>query len=426
MSAHISTVRTMHQSKAYGPLAVLTVLTALFYGILILNPWALKLLIGPYALGIPFLDAHALLSAAEAYRHGYEVMLHNPYDMLNRPHAYHPWWLAMAYLGLSREHEILFGVALGFVFLVCSLLVLRPDSYRQAIARFSLLASPVCVLGLERANNDLIIFIMLVPLAWILLRFTPTRLALAWALLYLTTILKFYPALLFGMFVKYIGSSRAFYGVATGTLVIGLASFYFYREEFAILGGTLPRPSSLMTFGGPIFLQALGVPHSAADLWAPIAFSVFSLAGVLAVCRLPALLPEHASTRETWWFLTGALALIFCYAASNNYLYRCVFIILLVPQLSLWMHGAQNSLLLRRLARVALIFFLLFPWLDVIHWNYFNLRVFLEISPETVRYRRLAWIVHGLSLASMLILLTLTLSLFRDGLRRHLPFLTRG
>src|SRR5260370_370680 len=55
---------------------------------------ALRLL-GVEPFSFPFLDTHAVLSAAECGRQGIEVYLSNPCDVLGRPHAYSPPWLAI-------------------------------------------------------------------------------------------------------------------------------------------------------------------------------------------------------------------------------------------------------------------------------------------------------------------------------------------
>src|ERR1700730_6284113 len=125
------------QAAAYRlaiPAAVLCLYTIMaglwFSGTHSLYFGALRLL-GLEPFSFPFLDTHAVLSAAECGRRGIEVYLSNPCDVLGRPHVYSPLWLAIVPASLGTGATGWVGASLDLVFLLSLAVVLRPRTVRE-------------------------------------------------------------------------------------------------------------------------------------------------------------------------------------------------------------------------------------------------------------------------------------------------------
>jgi hypothetical protein len=121
----------------------------------------LLILLGISDYGTSYLDAHALLAALDAVRAGADPHAVNPLDPLLRYHVYSDWWLGLRWLGLTREHNFLVGTAWVGAFAVTAWATARPRTWREALWLAALLVSPPVLLAVNRANNDLLIFVVL-------------------------------------------------------------------------------------------------------------------------------------------------------------------------------------------------------------------------------------------------------------------------
>src|SRR5690349_10906036 len=148
--------------------------------------------LGVEPFSFPFLDAHAVLAAAECGRQGIEVYLSNPCDALGRPHAYSPLWLAIVPGPLGTGATGSVGAALDLLFLLSLTVVLRPRTGRELLILGSAAVSPMTLYALERANNDLVVFLLVICGAMLFTAPRPFRLS-SYGLFVAAGILKYYP-----------------------------------------------------------------------------------------------------------------------------------------------------------------------------------------------------------------------------------------
>ena len=66
----------------------------------------------------PFLDMHAVTSAVECHRLGFDVYVQNPCDVFGRVHGYSPLWLWLAVLPITTAWDNALGLGLVLLFLV--------------------------------------------------------------------------------------------------------------------------------------------------------------------------------------------------------------------------------------------------------------------------------------------------------------------
>ncbi|HEY1111450.1 MAG TPA: glycosyltransferase 87 family protein, partial [Opitutaceae bacterium] len=197
---------------------------------------------------VPFLDLHGSLAAGELARSGGDPYAINPLDVSGRPHLYSRWWLVTGDLGLTRADAVWLGSGLLAAVLLATLLILRPATNRQIALSVLLLISPAWLLAANRANNDLVIF-LLVAGALAAVRSTATlpRLAAA-GLLALATILKYFPAVTALLLLEARSRREAWSTllIAGALLALGWSSLQPALEAALRF---LPQPSGFYTFG---------------------------------------------------------------------------------------------------------------------------------------------------------------------------------
>jgi len=304
-----------------------------------------------------FLDSHAILAANDAVTAGVGTTEMNPLDVLNRPHAYSDWWLGLRWLGLTREDNFLFGGLCVMAFLAVALAGLRPGTNRAALFLAAVLLSPPCLIALQRANNDLVIFALL-GLGVLALRSatTPIRLACFGALVVVATGLKYYPIVAAGALLAVLPWRRATLGIFLATVAGSLA--VLASERGSIGRGLFVLPQTIYEFGAPVLWRDLGWSRAALGV---LAIGLLGTGAILCVRQKQTTgLADESRGREgdRLMFAMGACLLVGCFLAGTSYIYRWIFGLWLWPWL--WREAAAG----RGSARLALGLWLVSIWAD--------------------------------------------------------------
>ena len=304
-----------------------------------------------------FLDSYAILAANDAAALGADPAAPNALDVLNRPHAYSDWWLGLRWLGLTREDNFLFGGLAGLAFLGVALAVVRPASYRAAGLLAVALLSPPCLIALQRANNDLVIFALLgAGLLALRAEMRPARLALFAALVVVATGLKYYPAAALGGLLVVLPWRRT--TIAIFLLGLAAALLVLFSERASIGRGMFTLPMSFYQFGAPVLWRDLALGGRTMTI---LALGLIGLGGILAVSRSWTRDLADATRgpeAERLLFAVGACLLLGCFLAGTSYVYRWIFALLLWPWL--WREATAG----RGAARWALGLWLGAIWTD--------------------------------------------------------------
>lgn len=293
-------------------------------------------LLGVEPFSFPFLDTHAILAAAECGRQGIEVYLSNPCDALGRPHAYSPLWLTIVPGSLGTGATGWVGASLDLVFLLSLIVVLRPRTGGELLILGAAAVSPMTVYALERANNDLAIFLLVICGAIVFTAPRPFRL-FSYGLFVAAGLLKYYPLVLLILVARERPRDARVTTAAAGfTLILfGLA---FYSELKTALA-SIPAASSYFTDA----FSARNLPFGFAEALAGgayrilIALSLLSALCGLAVARIirtVRLLGREQldwAAGETQFLVIGGLLVAACFLAGQNIAYRGIF---LLPVLS--------------------------------------------------------------------------------------------
>jgi hypothetical protein len=295
-------------------------------------------LLGVEPFSFPFLDAHAVLAAAECGRQGVEVYLSNPCDALGRPHAYSPLWLAIVPGSLGTGATGWVGASLDLLFLLSFTVVLRPRTAGELFILGAAAVSPMTVYALERANNDLVIFLLVICGARLFTIPRPYRL-FSYGLFVTAGLLKYYPLVLLVLAAR---EGRRDGLVIAGAVILALGFLAVaFSPELSLAAASIPPGASFFTdafsarnlpFG---FAEALGKGVSPALIAGSLLSALCGLAVARTLRTLRLLGREQLdwATGETQFLVIGGLLVAACFFAGQNVNYRGIFLLPVVAGL---------------------------------------------------------------------------------------------
>jgi hypothetical protein len=316
----------------------------------------------------PFLDLHALLAAADCHRQGIDVYLSNPCDVRGRPHVYPPLWLDLMPGFLNRGNINQIGLVLDLMFIASLPVIMRPRSAGQCLFFIAAAISTTVIYALERANNDIVIFFLMVCAGALLVGSRPRRLA-AYMIFLLGGLLKFYPLALLVLVVRETG--RRACAVAAISALALLSSWWAYGRELGLVLGNLPQASyyadSISARNLPFGLVLLfpSTTLISASSLAVVIFLILFAYAMTLVLKLFRTLERDGGAREAWtretaYLLIGAILITGCFFTAENIAYRGIFLLLIIPGLMQFRQKADRGM--RRLFSVALGMVLLLMW----------------------------------------------------------------
>lgn len=314
--------------------------------------------LGIYDYGRMYLDSYAILAALDAVRAGADPHGVNALDVLMRPHVYSDWWLELRWLGLTREHNFLVGTAWAGAFALAIWTTARPRNLPEALWLAALMVSPPVLLAVNRANNDLVILVLLAGCGLVAAAPVWWRAVAAVACLGLATGLKYFPApaVLAFLWVRPVRRSPAV--LLAGLVVVGLALASVWPQ---VDRGRFHIASGIYTMGAPLWWRDLGWTDKAAALPSLLLIVVPALA--LAWSGVTTGLAVRGQPRERLLAALGAIVLLGCFLAGVNYAYRWIFA--LWPAVWLWRQAADPTPgRTRWVARLACGLLLFGLWLD--------------------------------------------------------------
>lgn len=354
---------------------------------------------GLYPLDPTFADIHAVLAAIKCAGEGFNTYVTNPCDHFGRPHVYGSLWLALAGSGVGDWPLDLVGAATDLVFGSAVLLLLFRAGihrWREALMWLAFLASPAVLLGLERANNDLLIFALVVALALLIEAGTPRKLVLAFLVTTLCALLKFYPLVLF--LLPLIVPIDRLRGPATAAIygVLSLCVIALTAHDMQKAMAVIPEPGGIWAMGGYLVFMPYLRPVLAKLLSVAMgAFIVASCFGwkALRIARSagPAAPPSGGVSFADVSFALGALVLIFTFIVSAGYPYRWIFTLMVLPGLTSVMseqsQASRDGAIRRASAGMAIAAALFVMWYLVI--NQIGVRL-IPLWPHMTKLKELA------------------------------------
>lgn len=313
--------------------------------------------------GIWFLDSFAVLASNDAVTRGMDPYASNPLDYFNRPHVYSHWWLYLRDLGLTRADNFWVGITMVGAFLGSALARLRPASPRQLLFYFAVLCSSPVLLAIDRANVDLVVFVLFAPLVSCLLDQRSAVRYLAPCLVAVAAALKYYPAAAgLVLLAAPPRNLRLYVAFALAALVLAFAGV---RSDLREFGQLAPQPGGLLSFGAMAVAQTQGwhgwVPKLVCIALGATAFGWFWRSRPLEGWEVA---PEQ---RSDWLhFVLGAVLLTGCFFTSLNFGYRWIFAIWMAPLLWWLPDDPTAPVPVRRLARITRVLLIAVLWIDAV------------------------------------------------------------
>jgi hypothetical protein len=296
-----------------------------------------------------FRDLVTILAGAHCSALGYDVLVENPCDPDGTRMNYPRVWTALVHgTGAGRLSASSLGMGLAVAFFLATVSLMRVGSVLTALLWALVLLSPAVTLAVERSNNDLVVFVMIVAGTHLLARARAGQAAAA-LLMFLASALKLFPALalpvLFFRRERYARRLAAFSIAAFAAIVL-----LTWRDLVAI-GQATPHSVGL-AYGGEVMAAQLfrlsGLAKDRPIYLTPglrIAGYAFSATlpllgvglGLLLRRRCVAPEPEQRSLLQ---FLAGVFIFVGTFALGSNWDYRLTFLLLALPGT---MQAAQGS-----------------------------------------------------------------------------------
>ena len=292
----------------------------------------------------PFLDISGSLAAWECARQGIDVIVADPCDVLQRSYSYSPIWMSWSAIPLGVSDTAAVGWFSGLLFLLSLGILPRPRRPFELILTVVATLSTAVVFAVERANPDILLFILALATALSAEGGLGMRL-IGYAVAVLSGLVKYYPVVTLVMVVE--ERIPVFLSVSIA-VVMSLAIFgVAYHDEIVRTLPYIPRGTYIEGMFGAknVPLQLADVAQAAFGESAALgnvlaaAFLAFLIAGMVAICRrftvdgqLSAAMTALAD-RERSLLVLGSALICGCFFAGQNVWYRAIFLLLVLPGL---------------------------------------------------------------------------------------------
>jgi hypothetical protein len=302
--------------------------------------------LGVDAWHFPFLDTMGPLSWIECHQRGIDVFVANPCDPLNRLFNYSPLILDLPDFGLRVRDTFAIGLSIALLFLTTLPFVFRPATLHALVLACFACLSPSVLFAVERANFDLLEFVLIAAAGLFALRQGAIRFA-SYAIFITSGLLKFYPFVLLALSVR--EQPRTFVAIATLSAAALLAFAGYYWSDLQEVAALQPP----FIFWGDTF-SARQLPfgianyfHLSSQIGIFITLLMLAVFGYIAL-RLAPLLQSVVSEpdwqRPGLYFLAiGCLLIVGNFVAGTNVGYRSIMLLFVMPGLLDLRSGDQSN-----------------------------------------------------------------------------------
>jgi hypothetical protein len=336
----------------------------------------------------PFVDWEWIPSSIECWTKGVDVYASVPcYEPLpTMGFSYSPLWLRVTFLRFVDGWTNLFGLSFAMLFFLSLVLLPPPRTRPDFVITLLATLSSATALAVERANTDLLMFLIIIVSVWSCRLRLPFRLA-GYALITLAGLLKFYPMVALIITLRERPAIVVTIALAAGTALAALA--LSYHDELARIAGNLVPPSYFTTqFSATDLPSGLGViaskvirkvAHQDAAVAETFGGLVYRSLLALLIVQAPATAiwfgrrcdlqsaVEKLPTREADFLAVGAALICGCFFAVHNHIYKGIFLLFAVPGLLALSHELP-SLRARAAFRGTCLAIVFVLWFMFIEW----------------------------------------------------------
>ncbi len=281
----------------------------------------------------PFFDLAGVLSWRECRLKGVDVAATNPCDPMGRPANYPPLWqhLPLEWIG-GLNNTVILGAVLGALFLLSLPWVLQPSNWQEFFIAAAACLSHVPLFAVERANVDLLIFLLM--LAGVAVWRRGHNVAFLTIIL-LGGFLKLYPFALMAMFSRQRLRVFLFYAFAAAAALVVYAAATW--ADFSGISRKLPESRYFYDMFGAMLLPQ-GLTRSGALPGFRVLLAVSIMAGFWAAMQVARYFIREVPspdwhTRRMALLLAGAIIMTSCFFLGANIDYRAIFLLACLPGL---------------------------------------------------------------------------------------------
>ena len=296
-------------------------------------------------MDIIFPDLHVLLAAIDAHYQGIDVFKENPLCYFKIPHVYSNAWFLFHYLGFSDEHRFLIGIVTLIIFGVAVSWL----SKKKLFLFFLFLCSPAVLLAVERCNNDVILFSLLLLTAKLTLSKNYKLLLIAHLILVFCTALKYYPVAFSVIFLLRNDDLK----IKLKNLAIHIVFFFVWIflswENLQLQKNIIPDPGYAWSFGiSPMF--TLFAHLTGSKVFSFVFITFLSLIIIYFVFNFFNRIDLFCSDKNsdlsfaTVLFVGGTLILVFCYLVRTSFDHRMIYFTFCFPFLATLLSKRSNFL----------------------------------------------------------------------------------
>ena len=305
-----------------------------------------------------FADWTVITSAIKCTLLGNDVFLNNPCDYWGRAHVYGSIFLLLPFHeNLNNFYNLYLPIFFNLIFLFVIISHFNFKKIGQILFCFLFIFSPATLLALERFNNDILIFLVLIYVCYLKSN------TIKFILISLISLAKFYPFITsVAFFFKGINKKNLLFFMTFVSIILFI--FFVDRNnlEKVFLNAGQYTPSYKLTFGIQHFANfpSLNIKFSFVHL---LMFSLF-LMTVLFLLSFLILKNDNFLSRFSFenyderMFFIGTIVCVTTYLLQNNFIYREIFIFLTLPFL---FKTSTKSIYAKILISVLTVKFLLFP-----------------------------------------------------------------
>ena len=317
-----------------------------------------------------FEDWNVIISSLECQKLGYDVFLENPCDKGGRKHVYGSIFLLIPFFEKYSEfYLIYFPYFTIFVFISVIIFHFNLRNILELILCILFIFSPSFLLAIERFNNDILIFLILLYTCYSRSNFTNL------IIIFLASVAKFYPIVSSVVFLfrgKY--NLRFFYLLLFLTIMVlyiyldleNLKKIFSLRDQFIGSWALSFSIYNFVTLMSPfqIFISKLYL------VMFILTFTFFLIFGSYMTFKEITIFKNfNLNDYKSRLFFLGLIICIFVYFAFYNYYYREIFLFFIIPYLFL---KKDDHYLIK-----LIIYFLLGRYLFFLMSNYLYLNNFL-------------------------------------------------
>ena len=255
-----------------------------------------------------------------------------------------PIWLWLSHVGITGSDAPWLSVGMIAIAFGVMVALLKGRSATDGLIALIAILSPSVLMGVERANADLLIFALVGAAALIYNEHKLDRTSGTIALLSLGIVLKLFPMFSVALAARFNRRTLAF-AIAIG--VFSLAYIGVIFKYIFLIRSNVPTTFMLSYGYKSVFLgidqlrtEAGFSPFGFADTWVPIsvAMLVIMLAAAAALAcfrrgRIACVVPNTVAGTA---FLFGSGIYCGTYLLGTNFIYRLTFLLLCLPQLQEW------------------------------------------------------------------------------------------